>query len=553
VLAADGVLIALAWVALFAAVTAIITASSELVPMQDGADEAVPAPRPPHGGAGARPHLAASARGTLLVVLMAGFAAGHGFGGNFPARLGGVLLGAGACTLAAALWLARWERRTGQILLVGPARPAPQTTPAPTPPASAPARTDVADVQRKLMAGKPLAPDDHATLARIPEKESKARETPHEAYYVLPRDPADWPTEWPGDASPVEPAPAEPQPPGGGGWRPGIRTTVWLAVGAAFFAGLVVLGSFAPDEPAPLAFSRCTGVAPLPRATLDAGVRLPAGIAVEIAAAGALWGLATEPGPRPDADGRTAIVRLDPASGRELARSPLSFSPTMLVPHGGAIWAAASGERRVVRLDGRTGRESGAIALDLTIISLVSADDGLWAMDLLGSLQRVDPETGRVDAVIRTGNAGTALASAGGGLWLLEEDGEGLLRVDARTGAVRMIPLDVPYPQPPVVGFGSVWVAGHGVMARVDARSLEVRAPGIPVGPGFVSPFVGPDAIWLTGAEKGAFRVDHRCDQPVGPYFELPGRRDATLMTGLGRLWIRTWTDDLVTPIRLGD
>src|SRR5438477_9834459 len=82
----------LAWFALFAVVTALLTTFADLVPVQDGADAAQPAPRRPDTTGGARTHLAAGARGMVAVLFMAGFAASHAGGGSAVARLAGVLL-----------------------------------------------------------------------------------------------------------------------------------------------------------------------------------------------------------------------------------------------------------------------------------------------------------------------------------------------------------------------------------------------------------------------------------------------------------------------------
>jgi hypothetical protein len=153
---------ALAFFGLFTAVTALLTTFADLVPMRDGADAAQPAPAAPKAAGGMRSHLAGGARAVAAVAAMAAIASGHG-GGNPLSRLAGVLLGAGLCSLASARWIASWERRTGQILLVGPAPKRARKPRAPTSPGGRKVR-DVAEIHRRMMTGQRISEAEYETM-----------------------------------------------------------------------------------------------------------------------------------------------------------------------------------------------------------------------------------------------------------------------------------------------------------------------------------------------------------------------------------------------------
>ena len=206
-----------------------------------------------------------------------------------------------------------------------------------------------------------------------------------------------------------------------------------------------------------------------------------------VSAAGAVWLFD---------DRADALLRVDPADGRVLARTPLRSGATAaaLAAAGGSVWIVPTPWRSHTAPD-RIGRPLPLIHVDtrsglagqsdlrtpsgtpFVPFGLVATGDALWVWGPTGAL-RIDPASGRVlrsitvrhDTVMGfTATADTA--------WLATEDGR-LLRVDARTGARTGA-----WPSPPIGGPVDVVAAGNvvavgghtGAVTGVDATTGQRR------------------------------------------------------------------------------
>jgi streptogramin lyase len=127
-----------------------------------------------------------------------------------------------------------------------------------------------------------------------------------------------------------------------------------------------------------------------------------------------------------------ALFRLDPKDGRQQAR--LDYAPETVSFAFGTIWLTSRHGGRILRLDPATNRLLAEIPLGAPNPPVVDGDR-LWLTDYDGTIARIDPVTNDVSTPIRLG------ASALG---------------------------------PPIVAFGSIWVASHddNVVLRLDRARL---------------------------------------------------------------------------------
>jgi streptogramin lyase len=320
---------------------------------------------------------------------------------------------------------------------------------------------------------------------------------------------------------------------------------VGLAATALIATALLPAQPVAP----PLVLSRCPGVAPAASAMAGPAVELAG--AIEAVSDGAMWTTWSESQPWPSTEVANTLIRMDPRTGRVLARTPLAVPTNTLVAGGGWLWALSLGSGGVVRLDPRTGGPSASvIGLGDDPYDIAFGDGALWALfDRGRTVRRIDVGTGRVGPAIETGGTGIWLAAGEGALWAPDYPRGALRRIDTRSGAVTVIPLDMEWPGKPVIGLGSVWVPGDGYVVRVDARTLRTRR--IAVGGHAAGPVIAAGSVWLAEEGKGVFRIDPRCDHPVGPFVATPGTNSTYLASAGGTVWVSDWSSSLSVPVRL--
>jgi class 3 adenylate cyclase/streptogramin lyase len=135
-------------------------------------------------------------------------------------------------------------------------------------------------------------------------------------------------------------------------------------------------------------------------------------------------------------DGR--LVRFDPETGRELARTGLDPIDAIAFGHG-SVWTVDTVGGTVTRYDPGT-MQSVEIAMPTAADYLVSGDVAVWALSTsLGTLSRIDPATNDVRYQVPVGADPSGLAVGSGAVWVGDEDGI-IRRVDEVTRAVTKIP-----------------------------------------------------------------------------------------------------------------
>ena len=251
------------------------------------------------------------------------------------------------------------------------------------------------------------------------------------------------------------------------------------------------------------------------------------------AVATAAWEIAGGSGSTPGAATGNAVVGIDPANGRIVARIAVGKTPSGIVAGAGSVWAASADEETVTRIDPRRGRivstsRIGTTPIDLTVgagsLWLVNGrsttGSGLVASAYPDSVSRLDLGSSVVTRTVSLPRASVKISFSGGppgantlaftdgGVWSIDPD-QNVSRIDASTGRVVAT----------IRGLGaqaigasghSVWVDdGYSTLVRIDTRSNRVTAR-IPLAASSLNGIaVGDGAVWIADAQDGiVWRVD---------------------------------------------
>jgi hypothetical protein len=118
---------------------------------------------------------------------------------------------------------------------------------------------------------------------------------------------------------------------------------------------------------------------------------------------------------------RTCLRRIDTETNASAPIAAPRFVPGDFAFASGAIWASAPEEDALVRLDPATGKELGRVDIGGRPGALAAADGALW-VSLTGgtAVARYDLETGDVET-IDIGGTPTDLVAAGDSVWTAVE------------------------------------------------------------------------------------------------------------------------------------
>jgi D-alanyl-D-alanine carboxypeptidase len=118
---------------------------------------------------------------------------------------------------------------------------------------------------------------------------------------------------------------------------------------------------------------------------------------------------------------RTCLRRIDTETNASAPIAAPRFVPADFAFANGAIWASAPQENAIVRLDPATGKELGRVDIGESPGALASANDALWVSLTGGSaVVRYDLETGDVET-IDVGGTPSDLVVAGDSVWVAVE------------------------------------------------------------------------------------------------------------------------------------
>ncbi|MDQ3986675.1 MAG: hypothetical protein M3280_09285 [Actinomycetota bacterium] len=163
---------------------------------------------------------------------------------------------------------------------------------------------------------------------------------------------------------------------------------------------------------------------------------------------------------RPEA--RHALWRIDPGTGRAIAKFPLRRDPLSPLVDGRYVWIVSLSENSLTRIDSRSTKAT-TIRVGAVPLALAAGAGSVWVgHELEREVWRLDPETTQPTAKIPIDGAIRGLAFGGGFVWVTTEGD--LHSIDPATNEVtREIQLMSPSPDLGPIGVvyldGSVWVS----------------------------------------------------------------------------------------------
>lgn len=222
--------------------------------------------------------------------------------------------------------------------------------------------------------------------------------------------------------------------------------------------------------------------------------------------------------------GPPTLARLNPATGRILARYPLGPDrrqrATALAATANALWVAFTRfDRRrqrgtLTRIDPASGLPDATVRVGLQPVALALAGALLWSADARSStLTAIDPTTAQPVATLQLSCLPAALLTAFGSLWATCPADHAVVRIDPDTRRIlARIPLGGPaYALTASTGHLLAPMPDRGTLARIDPRTDTVDGHLLVGGDPIVAA-TDHDTVWvalnsdgvLTGIPAGA-------------------------------------------------
>jgi hypothetical protein len=249
-----------------------------------------------------------------------------------------------------------------------------------------------------------------------------------------------------------------------------------------------------------------------------------------------------------ESGGGGEVLRVDPASGRIVARIPFRSLDAIAAGKNGvwftdrvglSLWRidpASNDATEVSRLPAPRSDEELAVPRG----GLETGFGRVWVLPRGRGVYSIDPASGEIVTEHGPLEHGGSLAAGEGGVWV-STTAHQISRLDAESGQP-LFEVEVPWgPTDMEVGQGGVWVSGEedgrGVVRRIDAEAIQVGL-ALPAG---ATP--GPLAVTsggvFAGDEEGrVVRVDTGGGDPETMY--RAGTSIAGIEAGDGALWVLT-------------
>jgi YVTN family beta-propeller protein len=236
---------------------------------------------------------------------------------------------------------------------------------------------------------------------------------------------------------------------------------------------------------------------------------------------------------RADSFVQSALVHLDPQTGRVRAKLAVGEQPAAVTVAAGSVWVAASQGNKgiILRVDPHTDHVR-AIARAGTWPQQLAADSRyLWVVNgapffRTATLTRIDLATGRPRGEpISLGWATAGIAIGAGSVWIADALANTVTRIDRKSGRTLATIRVGRSPYGVAFGAGSVWVTNSddGTVSRIDPATDDVVVT-IRVGRNPFGVAYGRGRIWAANLGDGSVtRLDPRTNRPAGPPIELGG------------------------------
>jgi YVTN family beta-propeller protein len=209
---------------------------------------------------------------------------------------------------------------------------------------------------------------------------------------------------------------------------------------------------------------------------------------------GSVWVANGTAGSLTRVDPRTNVVS---ATLRQPEEQPLVSPAAVSITTGeGSVWLA-SGTRRVLRIDPATGRMIAKVPVPAGPLALGVGERAVWVGSLAHRVSRIEPSTNEITASVPVGNEAEGIAAGSGAVWAAVCC-DSVWRIDPTTNVLTgTVPVGAT-PSGVALGEGSVWVAsyGDGTVSRINPFTRRVTAT-IHVGHGAVDVAVGYGEVWV--------------------------------------------------------
>ena len=255
--------------------------------------------------------------------------------------------------------------------------------------------------------------------------------------------------------------------------------------------------------------------------------------------------------------GGSEVIRIDPASGKVLARITTGAAPIWIQGDKRWIWVANYFAATVSRIDPNTNRVDRTVRVGNQPEGLAVAAGQVWVSNQLdGTVSRIDQRTGRPAGVLHVGGAPVYIAADATDLWLTNTDENGgslhkVQRIDASTGKLTAERSLGAEPFHALPAFGSTWVSDYAddVVYRLDPDTLHTTAR-IPVGHAPDALYADGTSLWVSD-DHGARvqRIDPATNQ-VTAVIRLDGAPRNMAVAG-DALWIAGFDKGVVYRVPL--
>jgi serine/threonine-protein kinase len=203
-----------------------------------------------------------------------------------------------------------------------------------------------------------------------------------------------------------------------------------------------------------------------------------------------------------------AVLRIEPTSGRVVARIAVGGHPGAIAFGGGRVWVAdrRAGGITVINAAGNRVFARG-VPPESTPLRLAFGAGALWVSSASsGMLHRINPATLEPSARIRVGRGPAGVTVGGGLVWVANSRSKTVTRVDPSIEAVLGDPIRIGgRPGGIDAGTDSIWVAdaADGTVSRIDIESGKLHGDPISVGPDPGAVAVGGEAVWVANNGDG--------------------------------------------------
>jgi YVTN family beta-propeller protein len=238
------------------------------------------------------------------------------------------------------------------------------------------------------------------------------------------------------------------------------------------------------------------------------------------------------------------VLRIDPASGKVVARVKAGARIFNLASAPGAVWAVGNVSDTVVRIDTRTGKVTKTVQVGLQPYDVEWGYGSVWVSNAGdGTVWRIT--NGRVVKKIEVGAEPNGVTAYRGSIWVGDHTAGKLVRIDPATnritGTVKLSGADW------ITGFGdSVFVSQEtDRVARVSIRTMKVIGTAATARNPLGSAVVAAGELWVPCIDADEIDVVDPSTMRVVARKKV-GRGPIVVLPAFGHRWVSSTTGNAI-------